>query len=44
MGVATGSTIISTHFDVPAAQESGPSKLVVVANGIPSQPVDVNVQ
>ena len=36
--------LVSTHFDVPAAQESGPSKLVVVANGIPSQPVDVNVQ
>jgi hypothetical protein len=36
--------LVSTHFDVPAAQESGPSKLVVVANGIPSQPVAVNVQ
>ncbi len=43
MAVAFGG-LVSTHFDVPAAQESGPSKLVVVANGIPSQPFDVNVQ
>ena len=36
--------LVSTHFDVPANQELGPSQLVVVANGIPSQPVSVNVQ
>lgn len=36
--------LVSTHFDVPAVQETGPSQLVVVANGIPSQPVSVNVQ
>jgi len=36
--------LVSTHFDVPATQELGPSKLVVVANGIPSPPVNVNVQ
>jgi hypothetical protein len=35
---------VTTNFDVPAAQESGPSMLVVVANGIASQPVNVTVQ
>ena len=35
--------IVSTHFDVPAVQETGLSALVVVANGIPSAPVIVNV-
>jgi hypothetical protein len=43
MAVAFGG-LVSTTFDVPAAQELGPSQLVVVANGIPSQPVAVNVQ
>jgi hypothetical protein len=36
--------LASTHFDVPANQELGVSDLVVVANGIPSQPVTVTVQ
>jgi hypothetical protein len=36
--------LVSTHFDVPAGVETGPSKLVVVANGIPSEGVPVNVQ
>lgn len=36
--------LVSTHFDVPMDQETGPSQLVVVANGIPSQPVAVDVQ
>jgi hypothetical protein len=40
MAVASDA-IVSTHFDVPAAQESGPSVLEVVANGIASQPVFV---
>jgi hypothetical protein len=44
MGVATGSKIVSTNFDVPAGMETGASSLVVVANGIPSQPVSVTVQ
>lgn len=46
MGVeAVGSTDIrSTNFDVPASLELGGSKLVVVTNGIPSAPVDVNVE
>jgi hypothetical protein len=34
----------STHFDVPASQEKGPSELVVIANGIASLPVLVVVQ
>ena len=44
MGVATGSAIVSTTFDVPAAAETGASTLTVVANGIASQPVSVTVQ
>ena len=43
MGVATGTTPVSTNFDVPANIESGPSTLQVVANGIPSSAVAVNV-
>jgi hypothetical protein len=44
MGVATGSTIVSTNFDVPASAETGASTIVVVANGIPSSAVAVTVQ
>ena len=43
MAVAFGG-IVSTHFDVPIAQERGASSLVVVANGIPSTPVVVTVE
>jgi len=43
MAVAFGGRV-STHFDVPLNQEAGASELVVVANGIPSAPVTVNVQ
>ncbi len=43
MAVAFGG-LVSTHFDVPADQELGISDLVVVANGIPSRSVTVNVQ
>ena len=43
-GVATGSTIVSTQFIVSGATETGPSTLVVVANGIASKAVDVDVQ
>lgn len=35
---------VSTHFDVPAAQEFGASKLEVVTNGIPSSPLLVDVR
>jgi hypothetical protein len=44
MAVATGSTPVSTNFDVPASIETGPSKLVVVANGIASPAADVTIQ
>jgi hypothetical protein len=43
MGVATGSAIVSTNFDVPATMETGPSSLEVVANGIASVSVSVTV-
>lgn len=44
MAVATGSKTVSTHFDVPAGIETGASSLVVIANGIPSNPVSITVQ
>jgi hypothetical protein len=44
MGVATGNARVSTTFDVPAGIELGPSKLYVVANGIPSPPQNISVQ
>jgi len=43
MGVATGSTIVSTMFNVPASTETGASTLSVVANGIGAVPVEVTV-
>jgi hypothetical protein len=43
MAVATGSALVSTLFDVPAGIETGPSTLRVVANGIPSTEMPVNV-
>jgi hypothetical protein len=43
MAVATGGVPTFTHFDVPAGMEAGPSTLVVVANGIPSPPVNITV-
>jgi hypothetical protein len=43
MGVATGSAIVSTNFDVPSNMETGASSLVVVANGIPSKTVSITV-
>lgn len=43
MGVATGSKTVWTYFDVPSSMENGASRLVVVANGIPSKPVNVTV-
>jgi hypothetical protein len=36
--------IISTNFDVPGNLELGASTLVVVTNGIPSQPVNLTVE
>jgi hypothetical protein len=43
MAVATGTEIVSTWFDVPTNIETGPSRLVVVANGIPSLPIPIIV-
>jgi hypothetical protein len=42
MGVNSGVSV-STSFDVPSGIESGPATLVVIANGIPSQPVAITV-
>jgi hypothetical protein len=44
MGVATGDRIVSTHFDVSSSSETGASSLVVIANGIPSDPVPITVR
>jgi hypothetical protein len=43
MAVATGNSSVSTSFDVPTDTETGASSLVVVANGIASAPVTVQV-
>jgi hypothetical protein len=43
MAVATGSTPVSTNFDVPATMETGPCTLTVIANGIPSAPATCSV-
>ncbi len=43
MGVATGSLVVSTTFDVPAQIDVGASDLYVVANGISSAPMPVAV-
>jgi hypothetical protein len=44
MGVATGSTIVSTFFDVPKTMDKGASSLEVVANGIASMPISITVK
>lgn len=44
MGVATGSQTVSTKLDVLPGTETGPSTLEVIANGIPSATVGVNVE
>ena len=43
MAVATGSTIVSTNFDVPSGIETGASSLYVIANGIPSAAAAVTI-
>jgi hypothetical protein len=43
MGVNTGTVIHSTQFDVPAGIQLGASMLTVIANGIASHSVAVNV-
>jgi hypothetical protein len=44
MAVATGNNIVSTWFDVPTNIEMGASTLEVVANGIPSTPINITVK
>jgi hypothetical protein len=44
MGIATGSTVETAKFVVPATAEAGVSALVVVANGIPSAAKKVTIQ
>jgi hypothetical protein len=41
--VATGSMKVSTWFDIPTNIEVGDSTLEVVANGIPSLPMNVTI-
>jgi len=41
MGVATGVTVQSTTFKVPAVLPAGPAEISVVANGIPSKAVSI---
>jgi hypothetical protein len=43
MAVATGTKIVSTWFDVPTNIGTGASSLEVVANGIPSLPINITV-
>jgi len=43
MAVATGSATVSTKFDIPSGIETGASTLQVVANGIPSNGVPVQI-
>ena len=43
MGVATGSSTVSTSLDVPAGIEPGASTLAVVANGIASSAVSITI-
>ena len=44
MGVSTGALVVTTEATIPGDIELGESDLIVVANGIPSDPVAVNVQ
>jgi hypothetical protein len=44
MAVATGTAAVFTFFDVPLTQPTGTYNLEVVANGIPSIPVAVQVK
>ncbi|HXK20942.1 MAG TPA: hypothetical protein VNG33_24190, partial [Polyangiaceae bacterium] len=44
MGVGTGTAIHSTNFEVPVSTPIGPSELTVIANGISSTGVTLNVE
>jgi hypothetical protein len=43
MGVATGSKLVWTYFDVPKTISPGAATLEVVGNGIASKPVKIVV-
>jgi hypothetical protein len=43
MGVATGKTVQTTNITIPQKTPAGSYRLVVVANGIPSEPEEVTV-
>ena len=43
MGVATGPNIVTTTFTVPSGLAQGTYQVSVIANGIPSDPVNVVV-
>ena len=43
MAVATGTAVVSTMLDVPAAAETGASTIEVIANGIASKPKRVTI-
>jgi hypothetical protein len=43
MGVHKLGSISTTHFDVPPAAETGTTTMVIVTNGIPSNPIQVTV-
>ncbi len=43
MGIATGTKIVSTILAIPATLAAGSYQLVVIANGIPSDPVPVTI-
>ncbi len=42
LNITPGNTIITTALDIPANLEPGTSDLVVIANGIASDPVEIN--
>jgi hypothetical protein len=44
MGIATGSTVVSTMVDIPAGMETGAANLTVVANGIASRSKQITIQ
>ena len=44
MAVATGNELVSCKFDVLPGTEGGDSTMVVIANGIPSEPVGIIVR
>jgi len=43
MGVATGSRVVGTSFDVPAGMETGTARLAVIASGIASAEMTITV-